>query len=204
MVDMWRKERGGEMKREPLFTSSPIILNHDLTFMISFTLNYFVRGAISNIATLGVIASICEFQNWGAQNSLHNPTTWASLVAQMIKESTCDMGDPGSTLGLGRSPGEGNASPLQYSYLENSMDRGTWKATVQGIAKELDVTEHARTDCLCQISRLTSPPSLHSWKRPTPASVSRDSWSSFLVFELLSPWLVLVNVVCLPGDIFLF
>ena len=51
------------MKREPLFTSSPIILNHDLTFMISFTLNYFVRGAISNIATLGVIASICEFQN---------------------------------------------------------------------------------------------------------------------------------------------
>ena len=40
------------------------------------------------------------------------------------KESTCNMGDLGSTPGLGRSPGEGNANPLQYSYLENSMDRG--------------------------------------------------------------------------------
>ena len=43
-------------------------------------------------------------------------------------------GDPGSIPGLGRSPGEGNANPLQYSCLENSMD-GAWWATVHGIAK---------------------------------------------------------------------
>ena len=42
------------------------------------------------------------------------------------KESTCNVGDPGSIPRLGRSPGEGNGNPLQYSCLENSMDRGAW------------------------------------------------------------------------------
>ena len=51
------------------------------------------------------------------------------------KESTCNAGDLGSTPGLGRSPGEGNGYPLQYSYLENFMDRGAWGATVHGVAK---------------------------------------------------------------------
>ena len=51
------------------------------------------------------------------------------------KESTCNMGDLGSIPGLGRSFGEGNGYPLQYAGLENSMDRGAWKATVQGVAK---------------------------------------------------------------------
>ena len=45
------------------------------------------------------------------------------------------MGDLGSIPGLGRSPGEGNGNPLQYSCLENSMDRGAWQATVHGVAK---------------------------------------------------------------------
>ena len=51
------------------------------------------------------------------------------------KESAYIEGDPGSIPGLGRSPGEGNGNPLQYSCLENSMDRGAWWATVQGVAK---------------------------------------------------------------------
>ena len=42
------------------------------------------------------------------------------------KASACNVGDPGSIPGLGRSPGEGNGIPLQYSCLENSMDRGAW------------------------------------------------------------------------------
>ena len=46
------------------------------------------------------------------------------------KESACNAGDPGSISGLGRSPGEGNSSPLQYSCLENPMDRGAWEAIV--------------------------------------------------------------------------
>ena len=51
------------------------------------------------------------------------------------KESVYNAGDPGSTPGLGRSPGEGNGSSRQYSCLENPMDRGAWQGTVHGIAK---------------------------------------------------------------------
>ena len=51
------------------------------------------------------------------------------------KESTCNAGDLGSIPGLGRSPGEGNGSPLQYSCLENPVDRGAWRATVYGVPK---------------------------------------------------------------------
>ena len=47
------------------------------------------------------------------------------------KESACNAGDPGS----GRSPGEGNGYPRQYSWLENSMDRGAWQAIVHGVTK---------------------------------------------------------------------
>ena len=51
------------------------------------------------------------------------------------KESACNVGDPGSIPGLGRSPGEGNGYPLQYSCLENPMDRRACQATVHGVAK---------------------------------------------------------------------
>ena len=51
------------------------------------------------------------------------------------KESACNAGDPGSIPGSGRSPGEGNSSPLQYFCMKNSMDRGTRWLTVHGIAK---------------------------------------------------------------------
>ena len=51
------------------------------------------------------------------------------------KESACNMGDPGLIPGLGRSPGEGNGYPLQYSCLKNSMDTEAWKATIHGITK---------------------------------------------------------------------
>ena len=69
----------------------------------------------------------------------------ASLVAQMVKNTPVVLEIPGSTPGLGRSPGEGNGNPLQYSCLENSKDRGAWWATVHGVAtwgrKESDSTE---------------------------------------------------------------
>ena len=51
------------------------------------------------------------------------------------KESVCNAGDLDLIPGLGRSPGEGNGTPLQYSCLENSMERGAWLATVQGVTK---------------------------------------------------------------------
>ena len=57
------------------------------------------------------------------------------------KESSYNAGDLGLVLGLGRSPGEGNGKPLQYSCLENPMDRGAWWATVHACGcKELDLT----------------------------------------------------------------
>jgi len=51
------------------------------------------------------------------------------------KESACSAGDLGSIPGSGRSPGEGNGNPLQYSSLENPMDRGAWQATVHGVTR---------------------------------------------------------------------
>ena len=53
------------------------------------------------------------------------------------KESDCNAGDPGLIPGLGRSPGEGNGNPLEYSCLENSMDRGPWRATAPGVAQRV-------------------------------------------------------------------
>ena len=52
-----------------------------------------------------------------------------------VKVSACNAGDLGSIPGWGRSPGEGNGNPLQYSCLENPMDGGAWWATVHGVAK---------------------------------------------------------------------
>ena len=56
------------------------------------------------------------------------------------------MGDLVLIPGLGRSPGEGNGYPLQYSGLENSMDRGAWQAKVHGVTKESGITERLNMD----------------------------------------------------------
>ena len=53
----------------------------------------------------------------------------------MVKNLPANIGDLGSNPGSGRSPGEGHGNPLQYSCLDNSMDRGAWWASVHGIAK---------------------------------------------------------------------
>ena len=60
-------------------------------------------------------------------------------MAQLV-ETLPAMWETQLVPGLGRSPGEGNVNPLQYSCLENFMDRGAWKATIHGVA-ELDMTE---------------------------------------------------------------
>ena len=57
------------------------------------------------------------------------------------KESLCNAGDPCSIPGSGRFPGEGNGNLLQYSCLENPMDRGAWQTTVHGGGKESDTTK---------------------------------------------------------------
>ena len=61
--------------------------------------------------------------------------SWASLLAQKVKEPAWNAGDLGLIPGSGRSPGGGHGNPLQYSCLENPMDRGAWWATVHGVTK---------------------------------------------------------------------
>ena len=58
-----------------------------------------------------------------------------SSGGSQVKVSACKAGDLGSIPGSGRSPGEQNGTPLQYSCLENPMDGGAWWATVHGVAK---------------------------------------------------------------------
>ena len=58
----------------------------------------------------------------------------------MIKNPSASVGDAGSVPGSGRSPGEGNGNLLWYPCLGNPMERGAWRATVHGVAKELDTT----------------------------------------------------------------
>ena len=57
------------------------------------------------------------------------------LVVKNLLANARDVGDLGSIPGLGRSPGRGNGKSLQYSCLENPMDRGAWRAIVHGVAK---------------------------------------------------------------------
>ena len=63
------------------------------------------------------------------------PINWLSS-----KESTCNAGDASLIPWSGRSPGEGNGNPLQYSCLGNPIDRGAWQVTVHGDAKDSDMT----------------------------------------------------------------
>ena len=69
----------------------------------------------------------------------------SSLVDLDSKESTCNAGDMGLIPGSERYPGEGNGYPLQYSCLENSMDRGAWRATIHGVANSRTAAAAAKS-----------------------------------------------------------
>ena len=63
------------------------------------------------------------------------PSPTSTRGSSDSKESACNVGDPGLIPGLGRCSAEENGYPLQYSCLENAMDRGAWRTTVHGVAK---------------------------------------------------------------------
>ena len=69
-----------------------------------------------------------------------------ALVVMSPPANAGDIRDVGSIPGSGRSPGEENGTPLQYSCLGNPTDRGTWQATVHEVAKESDMTEGLSTN----------------------------------------------------------
>ena len=82
------------------------------------------------------------------KGELFVPLIISFLDGSVGKDSTCnagDAGDGGLIPGLRRSHGGENGNPLQYSCLKSPMDRGTWWATVHGVAKVLDRNEHAHT-----------------------------------------------------------
>ena len=64
------------------------------------------------------------------------------LVVKSLPAKAGDTRDVSSIPGLGKSPEVGNGNSLQYSCLDNPMDRGVWWTTVHGVTEELDVTEH--------------------------------------------------------------
>ena len=75
------------------------------------------------------------FPHISRQHSGHQCLTIGFPGGSEVKASASNAGDPGLIPGSGRSPGEGNGNPLQYSCLENPMDGGAWWATVHGVAK---------------------------------------------------------------------
>ena len=75
------------------------------------------------------------FLNWGIVHlQCCVSFKWGFPGGSDSKDSACIMGDPGPIPGSGRSPGEENGNPLQYSCLENSLDRGAWRVPVHGVA----------------------------------------------------------------------
>ena len=71
--------------------------------------------------------------NWEIGIDIYTPLGFPG--GSEVKASASNAGDPGLIPGSGRSPREGNGNPLQYSCLENPMDRGAWQATVHGVTK---------------------------------------------------------------------
>ena len=81
------------------------------------------------LVTQGSVASL------GVKKQASTPASHVAPVATNPPANAGDVGDMGSIPGSGRSPGEGNGNPLQYSCQGNPMDRGAWWTTVPGVAK---------------------------------------------------------------------
>ena len=95
------------------------------------------------------------------------------------KESACNSGDPGLIPGSERSPGEGNGNPLQYSCLENPMDRGAWRATVHEVARVRHDLATKPPTTILEIYGISAKNSVfgilvNCFSQPSPSSVS--SW----------------------------
>ena len=100
--------------------------------------NYLIKTKQTSGQGVWVVGGLTSF--WGIFLVVRQIWEYVSLSMGFPggsdgKASTCSVGDLGSIPGLGRSPGEGNGNPLQYSCLENSMDWEAWWATVHGVAK---------------------------------------------------------------------
>ena len=116
-------------------SSKASILRHSAFFMVHLSQPYMITGktiALTRQTFVGQVMSLLF--NCCLDWSLGFP------YSSVGKESACNAGDLGSIPGCGRSPGEGNDNPLQYSCLGNPAARGAWRAIVPGVTKESDTT----------------------------------------------------------------
>ena len=101
------------------------LVNHPLPLWISFLHDFISNEFLAKTYTYILSSHLLEQQKffiWTFHLKIGILLIRYSLVAHLVKESTCITGDPGSIPGLGRSPGEGKGYPLLYSSLKNSMD----------------------------------------------------------------------------------
>ena len=137
--------------RWPKYWSFSFSPSNECSGLISFRIDWFdllvVQGTLKNLLQhQSLKASILWCSAFFMVQVSHLYMTTAKTVAWLYeprgfpcgsgsKESACNVEDPGSIPELGRSPGEGNGNPLQYSCLEISVDRGSWRFIVHGVIK---------------------------------------------------------------------
>ena len=110
---------------------------------------------LHNSLSINIIICICN--NYGAYQ----------VAQKNLPANEEDTRDMGSVPGLGRSPGEGNGNPFQYSWLENSMDRGAWRAIVYAVTKSwtwLSIHTQKRTEYLWFVENFYLPESHNSMR----------------------------------------
>ena len=117
--------------RWPKYYSFSISISNEYPWLISFRIDWF-----DPLAVQGTLKSLLQYHS----SKLSVLQCSVFFMAHLLhgsdgKEFACNAGDLVSIPGLGRSPGEGNGYPLQYSCLKNSMNRGAWQATVHGVTK---------------------------------------------------------------------
>ena len=103
-------------------------------------LSFFLPSIVAQLVKNPPAVQETQFESWVGKicwrkGRLPTPVFLGFPYGSAGKEFACNVGDPGSIPGLGRSPGEGNGNPLHYSCLENPMERGDWQATVHRVAK---------------------------------------------------------------------
>ena len=109
-------------------------INHLKSVISNWSLLLFFNFSLLlelSLVPLGSISAICNYVQW----------SWVFPGISMVKNLPANARDVDTVAGLGRSPGEGNGNPLQYSCLGNPMDRRGWWVIVHGVAKELVVTQ---------------------------------------------------------------
>ena len=129
LTSSWRPEGSWRLLPPSCFCPHPLLA---LSPSAASPLLTTLRGC--RVWVVPLTASIYPGAYWRGCHE-HSPKFLGFPGGSEGKESACNAGDLGSIHGLGRSPGEGYGYPLQYSGLENSIDRGAWQTTVHAVAK---------------------------------------------------------------------